>query len=283
MGAFAGSVARVTLLIAAVAFLFASLAIGLTGYGFGLVAMGFLPYVFPVAEANAIVVPLGLLITIVALIPIRRQVSLGVAWPLYVGAAIGIPLGVVYLVRLDERILRISLGAIILVALLASVYVAVREARSGRRSHGGGTTSRPASSPVGRASSAARPMVRPRGAAARLIAVLVGVVSGSFGGAFSVSGPPVVVYFNELYRDKRAIKANLLAYFTFVIAVRVPVLVASGVITGGTLLTAAMMLPSVALGLWVGTLLHNRLPTRVVRYVIQGLLAVSAMLLMVGA
>jgi uncharacterized protein len=266
-------VAGVTLVFAAIAFLLASLAIGLTGYGFGLVAMGFLPYVFTVAEANAVVVPLGWLITVVALVPLRRHVSLAMLWPLFLGAVVGVPLGVVYLVRLDERILRVSLGVIILLALAASLYVAARTRRETS------TTTRRT------AGSGARDRVErtPRGPVARLLAVAVGVVSGSFGGAFSVSGPPVVVYINEVHRDKTVIKANLLAYFVFLISVRVPLLVVSDVLTADLLLVAVLMLPSVALGLWVGTLLHNRLPTHIVRYCIQSLLAVSAVLLIVGA
>lgn len=268
----ADSVAPVTLIIAAVAFLFAAFAIGLTGYGFGLVAMGFLPYVFSVAEANAIVVPLGWLITVTALVPLRRHVDLRMLWPLAIGALAGVPLGVVYLVRLDERLLRASLGAIILIALAASLYVARRETReaAGRKDDGG----------AGDTTSAA---TRTGGLPGRLLATVVGVVSGSFGGAFSVSGPPVVVYINEVRREKTAIKANLLAYFAFVTTTRIPYLVAADVLTTDILLTAAMMLPSVALGLWLGTLLHNRLPTHIVRYFIQGLLAVSAALLIVGA
>ena len=264
--------AIVTLLIAAIAFLFAAFAIGLTGYGFGLVAMGFLPYVFTVAEANAIVVPLGWLITVAALVPLRRHVDLRMLWPLAAGALVGVPLGVVYLVRLDERVLRASLGAIILIALAASVYVARRAAREAA---GGGSEAGAGESTSARKTN--------RSAAGRLLAVAVGVVSGSFGGAFSVSGPPVVVYINEVRRDKTAIKANLLAYFTFLITTRIPYLVVSGVMTADIMLTAAMMLPSVGLGLWLGTLLHNRLPTHIVRYFIQGLLAVSAVLLIVGA
>ncbi len=268
----ADSVPPVTLIIAAVAFLFAAFAIGLTGYGFGLVAMGFLPYVFSVAEANAIVVPLGWLITVTALVPLRRHVDLRMLWPLALGALAGVPLGVVYLVRLDERVLRASLGAIILIALAASLYVARRETReaAGKNDHrgAGDTTSDSKTN---------------RSAAGRLLAIGVGVVSGSFGGAFSVSGPPVVVYINEVRREKTAIKANLLAYFAFLITTRIPYLVAADVLTPGILLTAAMMLPSVALGLWLGTLLHSRLPSSMVRYFIQGLLAFSAALLIVGA
>lgn len=252
-----------TFAVTAAAALVAAFALGLTGYGFGLIAMGVLPYVMPVAEANAVVVPLALIVTVAGVFPLRRGLRLSVLWPLLVGAAVGVPLGVIYLVRLDERVLRISLGAIILLALGGSILASVRERR--------------AESSPDRAQSDYR---SPKG---RLLAGAVGMVSGSFGGAFSVSGPPVVFYFSEVFSDKSTIKAHLLAYFTFVIAIRVPLLAASGVYSVGLLKLIALSLPVVGAGLWAGTALHNRLPTAVVRRIIQVLLAISAVLMIVRA
>jgi uncharacterized membrane protein YfcA len=262
-------VSAVTLTIAAIALAGAGFATGLTGYGFGLIAMGLLPYVFTVADANAIVSLLAVLTTLVALVPLRSQVTPRLLRPLLAGAIIGVPLGVVYLVRVDERILRLSLGVIILLALGASLYAGRRAVR--RRA--AGSPQEPAAGPVG----------GDQRSPGRVLPFGIGIVSGSLGGAFSVSGPPVVMYFSEAIDDKHSVKANLLAYFTFVIAIRIPFLAASGVVTADLLRTAALMLPAVALGLWAGTLLHNRLPARAVRVVIQAMLALSAILMIAGS
>lgn len=251
--------------VTAAAMLAASFAVGLTGYGFGLIAMGILPYVMPVSAANGVVVPLALVVTVVGIVPLARELRFSILWPLFVGAAIGVPMGVVYLVRLNEGVLRLSLGVVILVALAGSVFASLR-ARWGPPGDAHARETRP-----GTASPAAR-----------IVAIVVGAVSGAFGGAFSVSGPPVVLYFSEVLAGKRAVKAHLLAYFVFVVAARLPILAVSGVINRETLGLGAPMLPVVGLGLWMGTLLHDRLPAQSVRRIIQALLAVSATLLIAG-
>jgi uncharacterized membrane protein YfcA len=251
-------------LLLALIFSIAAFAIGLTGYGFGLLAMGVLPYMMDVASANALVAVLALPVTISAVLPLRRSVDLARLVPMLCGALIGIPFGVLYLVRIDESIVRISLGAIILLAVAVSAYSARR----------------------GNAAAAERSLEAPslRRSPGRWFGVVgIGMVSGSFGGAFSVSGPPVVLYLNDAQRDKTAIKATLLAYFTFVIASRLPFLATSGILTGTLLLRALALLPFVAAGLFVGTRLHNRLPSETIRRVIQVLLAISAVLLLSGA
>lgn len=261
-----------SLLLLALIFAFAAFAIGLTGYGFGLVAMGVLPYLTDVPTANALVAVLALPVTVSALVAIRRSVDLARLVPMLVGAALGVPLGVLYLIRIDERIVRISLGAIILLAVVVSVFGA-------RRSRTAGDT-------PGRASTAPGEPPAPslRRTPGRWLGVAgIGVVSGSCGGAFSVSGPPVVLYLNEARRDKTAIKATLLAYFTFVVTSRLPFLVAGGVLTGPLMLRALTLLPVVGGGLIVGTRLHNRLPSDAIRRIIQVLLAASAVLLLSGA
>ncbi len=255
----------------AFALLAAAFAIGLTGYGFGLVAMGLLPYAMTVADANALVAVLGLVVILIALAPRVREVRLRILLPLLLGALAGVPLGVFVLVRLDERLLRALLGAAILVALAGSLYGSWRAARSAAE----GTRATEDEVIAGGRGG------RRRGG--RLLVVLIGVVSGSFGGAFSVSGPPVVIYFNEILSDKSAIKAHLVAYFTFIMMLRIPFLLAAGVYDRSLLEMILLGLPVVLVGLWIGTRLHDRLPSAVVRRIIQVLLAVSAALLIVGA
>jgi len=280
--------------VIATGLLLAAFAVGLTGYGFGLIAMGILPYVVTVTDANGLVAVLGLVVTLTSLVPRIRQVRLRVLLPLLVGALAGVPLGVLVLVRLDERLLRALLGAVILVALAGSLHGSWRAKRAIADGAGDPADAPDTAADAGDRAAAAdadgapgRPPATRRGHRRRgargVIAALVGLVSGSFGGAFSVSGPPVVIYFNEVFSEKTVIKVHLVAYFTFVLAIRIPYMVAAGVYDGALLMTAAVGLPTVLLGLWLGARLHDRLPSETVRRIIQVLLAVSATLLIVGA
>lgn len=257
-------------LLAATVF-FAAVAVGLTGYGFGLVAMGILPYVLTVAEANAIVGVLGLAVMVAALVPLRFVIEWRLVVPLIAGAAAGVPLGVIYLVRLDERVLRISLGVVILFALAASLWSSHRARREARAAAPRGPAGRPET------------RGRPGRTLSFLLASLVGFSSGALGGAFSVGGPPIVLFLSGKLESKRAIKASLVAYFTFVIGFRLPILAASGVLTGPLLVRSAIVSPAVVAGLVLGTIMHNRLSSEMVRRVIQVLLAASATMMIVGA
>jgi hypothetical protein len=246
-----------TIALVIVTVFFASFATGLTGFGFGLISMGVLPYVMSVSEANGIVAIVATITAVVAFIPVRKSAQLGRLWPIYLGAAVGVPLGVFYLVELNESVLRITLGVVILLAIVATSRAGARAEEKGARA------------------------TEPRGLRARLIAAGTGLASGSLGGAFSVGGPPVVVYFNATLIDKTEIKAHLLGYFMFSLTVRAPLLIATGVIDVDAAMSAAIALPALAVGTFVGHKLHDRLPTRIVRIIIQVLLAVSAVSLII--
>ena len=255
-----------SVLLLSLLFLVAAFAIGLTGFGFGLVAMGVLPYLMDVSDATVLVAVTGLPVTIAGMLPIRRSIDLRRLVPLLIGAAIGAPLGVLFLVRIDEGLVRIVLGAIILLAVGVSLYGSIRT-----------RVARDTQSPPG-------PDTQFPGGPLRSAGVgLIGVVGGALGGAFSVSGPPVVLYFSQALQDKRAIKASLLAFFTFVIAARLPYYAVTGMLDGRMLLTGLIVMPALVVGLVLGNRLHDRLPTATIRTTIQVLLAVSATLLITGA
>lgn len=237
--------------VLAVSTLAASFIMGLTGFGFGLVAMGVLPYVMTVARANGHVLILGTTVIVAALVPVVRRVKLDLIWPLFVGAAIGVPIGVFYLVRMNESVLRITLGVVIIAAVATQM----------------------------RRTDPERAAMNARTPTGRLITAGVGMAAGMLGGAFSVGGPPVVILIHQTLTDKTDIKANLLAYFMFSVAVRAPLLAASEILTREILINSLVVLPLLVAGLIAGNLLHTRLSTKVVRYVVMVMLIVSATLL----
>ena len=231
---------------------------GLTGFGFGLIAMGAFPFLMSVAEANAIVLVLAFVVCVIGVVPVRRSIRFDVLWPVFIGSAVGVPLGVIYLVELNETVLRISLGVVLLLAL-AGEFIGRRRPRT------------------------AGTVMLASGTGARLAGVGIGVLSGAFGGAFSVGGPPIVLYLNGQLEEKTQIKASLLLFFIVNVSFRAPLFALSGVITVETLLLSLWALPTLIVGLAAGSMLHNRLDSGIVRRMIQILLVVSAAMMILNA
>ena len=226
----------------------AAFTIALTGFGFALISMSVYPNFMRVDEASALVGILALIIVAVTVLPIRRYIRMTILWALILGAAVGVPIGVFLLVHLDEQILRIGLGATILISLGADL-LKKRDNRS-------------KSIPF---------------------ALLAGLVSGAFGGAFSVAGPPVVLYLSSNVKHKYELKANLLFYFFFIAALRLPAFLISGVITMSTIRTALIVALPLVAGITIGSIAFKRLEPERFRVAVRILLAVSATTLIIRA
>ena len=229
--------------------LFASLVIGLTGMGFGIVAMGFFPLFMPISESNVIVSILAVPVILVNFITIRKHNQLKILLPLLITTLACVPIGVWGLVRLNERVLLIGLGAIILLSLVAS-QIAFR----------GGIR---------------KPSVP--------LAVTAGVLSGTFGGAYSISGPPAALYLTAVLTEKKELKASLLFVFLVQIIFRLILLFARGIGTGTNLKMAAILMVPVVLGYLISIPLFSRIPAVWIRRLTQGMLAVSSVMLIIRA
>ena len=84
------------------------------------------------------------------------------------------------------------------------------------------------------------------------ITVLVGAVSGLFGGMVGISGPPVVVFLYAGPDSASRNRHNLIAYFALLNVVSILVFLYGGVIQWDTLLRSLALLPALYLGLKLG-------------------------------
>lgn len=229
--------------------LLAAFVMSLAGFGYGLVSMGLYPFLVSIVDANVLASLLALPVIILNLTPLVRHLRWKLLLPIILGTAAGTPLGVWGLIRLPERILLFGLGAVILVAL---VLTEVRKKAADRAPHV------PA-------------------------ALGVGLVGGAFGGAYSVSGPPVTLYLTSLLDDKREIKAHLLGYFLVQILYRLIFLAIGGAVSVDHIKTAVFLVVPLALGISAGMFLFWKIPSSKVRRITQAILAVSGIMLMIKA
>src|SRR5947207_2095394 len=87
---------------------------GLSGFGFGLVSMSLMPLVINVKEAAAISTIFSLLATITTFVRHYREYDWRKGFPFLMSVCIGVPIGVFFLEKTSEPVLRKVLGAMML-------------------------------------------------------------------------------------------------------------------------------------------------------------------------
>lgn len=216
------------------------------GFGESLVAVPLLALFIPLEIA----VPLGVLISIlvaaVVVVQDRAHIHFDSAKWLIAFAVLGIPLGLVILVCLDETAVKLALGTLV---VAYSAY-ALFTRRSLHLEHD------------------SRPWL-----------FACGFVSGVLGGAYGLNGPPLVIYGNLRRWDAQQFRATLQAYFLPASLLGATGFAVKGLITTTVLRTFALSLPAVIPALILGRYLNRRLSgAAFFKYVYAGLIVVGLVL-----
>ncbi|OIQ51625.1 Sulfite exporter TauE/SafE [Pseudodesulfovibrio hydrargyri] len=197
---------------------------GLTGFGFGLIALPLLGFFMGIKTSVPLMVLLAAIISIYLSLRLRKSIDLKSAFTLLAASLIGIPLGVYILKRVPAQGLSICVG-VIMVAFTSYQFLA-------------------------------RP--KPRSFGKRLT-VLAGFFSGVLGGSLGVSGPPVIVYTALQPWTKDRAKATLACFFALSNVVIIATHAASGMLTGEVLHLYALCLPALLAGIFLGIKAYDRL------------------------
>jgi uncharacterized membrane protein YfcA len=88
---------------------------GLSGFGFGMIAMSIWVWGVEPGVAAVMAVSGGLSGQLLQALTVRRGLRLAALAPFLVGAALGVPLGVAVLPHLDARLFKLTLGCILVV------------------------------------------------------------------------------------------------------------------------------------------------------------------------
>jgi uncharacterized membrane protein YfcA len=220
----------------------------LLGFGAGLIAVGTMALLLPELK-DAVV--LLLLVNLPAELWVVRSSWRQISWRgvlvIFVGVALGIPLGTWWLRWGDARFLLIVLG-VFLVAV-GGIFLFIRAPR-GRRM-------------------------------APWTTVPVGVLSGVLTGLFGTGGPPLILYYQLSGADKVAFRGHLMAIFLLMTTVRVPSYAVFGLITAPRLWSALAVMPAVILGALLGNSIHLRIEEATFRRLVSAALLLIGLLLLV--
>jgi hypothetical protein len=240
----------VVVFVVAVSFV-ATLVRSTFGFGESLVAVPLFVLVMPVEVAVPLSVLVSIVVALVVVIQDRRSIHLGSATALVVCAALGIPIGLAALVYVDDHVVKIVLGGVI---VGYSIYSLISKRtfqleRDDRRWLFG-----------------------------------CGLVSGILGGAYGLNGPPLVVYGNLRRWGAEQFRATLQAYFLPVSVLGFAGYASQGLATATVARYFLFCLPAIVPAIFLGRYFNRRLGrAQFYTYVYLGLVVVGAVLVAVTA
>lgn len=234
-----------TALLTFLIFLLAIFTQSLAGFGSGLVSMAFLPELMPVLTAAPVVALLTSTVELLLLFRYRSTFNLRAVIPLTLASFFGIPLGVLALRRVDEQALLGMLGAVMAgYALYGLLNFKLPELK-----HPGW------------------------GYAA-------GFLAGILSGAYSVGGPPAIIYGNCRRWPPDEFKSNLQGFFLVNDVIVIVTHAVSGNLTAAVWRTYLLALPAIVLGILGGAALGRRIDPALFRKLVLLLLVVMGVRLM---
>ena len=194
----------------------------LTGFGSAMVAMALLPYWIGLLVAAPLVALIAATLEAVVLVRWRQALGWQAIKQLSVGMLVGVPFGVLALRHVDAAILLPILGALIVgYSLYALMNWRLPRLDDARWAYG------------------------------------AGLMAGLFGGAYNVSGPPVIVYGHCRRWSPAQFKGNLQAFFLLGDALVIAGHAAAGNLTRTVWENYLLSLPAIALGVACGLALER--------------------------
>ncbi len=228
----------------------ASLVRSTLGFGESLIAVPLFLLFLPVEIAVPLSVMLSIVIALVVVIQDHKKIHFDSAKWLIFYAIPGIPLGIVILIYGSEVLIKVGLGALIILYSLYSLFIKNNKILKEDN---------------------------------KLWLFVCGFLSGVFGGAYGLNGPPLVVYGNLRQWSAKHFRATLQAYFLLVSLISVFGYYAKGLVTTEVstyfIISLITTIPAIFLGRYLN---HQLKDGSFFKYVYWGL-AIIGIILIVSA
>lgn len=236
------------LILAAGIILLASTLKGLTGFGFALTSLPLLSIFLEPQIAVPMITICSVFLDGYTLYEARQDVRYREIVPLVVSGIVGMIFGTYVLVSLDSRIIKLVIGIVTVLFTIASIMGLRWE--------------------IKKTSQASIP---------------VGLLSGLLGGSISISGPPIVLFFNNQNVEKKTFRANLIAYFFCLYVATVPAYFYGDLITLGLIRSSLYLVPVLFMGASIGIWLSHRVDETLFKRIALLLILVTGLMAILTA
>ncbi|SEA71247.1 hypothetical protein SAMN05660420_02920 [Desulfuromusa kysingii] len=218
------------------------------GFGDALIAMPLLAMILGLKTATPLVALIAFTIATIILLSTWRSLKVRSAFRLIISTMVGIPLGIVLLKGVDERIMQFLLACVLLLFSGFNLSnLVVPKLKSEKSSY------------------------------------LFGFVAGLLGGAYNTNGPPVVLFASMRDWPPAEFRATLQGYF-FVTGFMLLSAHALGGLWNQRVFTLyGLSLPVVIISIWLGSKLHKKVSPEKFRKAIHILLVLIAAMLLFKA
>ncbi|MCZ6532779.1 MAG: sulfite exporter TauE/SafE family protein [SAR324 cluster bacterium] len=203
---------------------------GFSGFGAAMLVVPILSILYLPHQAVAIAMCLALVANIQLVPGALRSTEWRQAWPLSIGALVGIPLGALALLNIDPDLMRRAISAIVLAFALLLLSGWRWRGRQGLRA-----------------------------------ALLTGSMAGVINGAAGTGGPPVILYLLAGPRSAETSRANIISVYLFLNGGTLASLAVNGVVTPEVMWRALLLAPAWVLSLWIGIRMFHTASDRIYR------------------
>lgn len=201
----------------------AGLTQGLTSFGFALISVPFLSILLPIPEVVPIVVILSLGTNLIMMRDSFKEVDFRKIGILVASSLVAAPVGALALTQVHPNLIKTTAGVVILVAsgllLLGRSFPVKSE---------------------------------------RLAFVPVGLLSGFLNGSVSMSGPPVALFLSNQGTKKEEFRANITLYAIILNFFTLIAFLSGGLVTGSTVAKCLWLIPSMIVGVLIGSRIVSR-------------------------
>ncbi|MEG6520513.1 sulfite exporter TauE/SafE family protein [Desulfotomaculum sp. 1211_IL3151] len=228
---------------------FASILQAAIGFGFAIMATPFLLLIFNSRDCVQISIILSFIVSLLLIFKIIKDVDKEFLKRLIWGSFVGAPIGVVFYSYVSLPILKFTVGIVIIfIAAFITLRAAIKKSSQSKKEE------------------AIEESISSK------IQFLIGLCGGMLTTSIGMPGVPLLLYFNLTNMKKETARSTTLTFFIFVYVISMVMQILTVGIEPAAITVSLKLIPIVAVGVFIGNLLFDKINQRTFQFAANGIL-----------